>query len=283
MSRRRNVQRLARQQLHSRHDEVQLDAADMQVAHPKHPVTIMPQPWAGERLEVLHELALLRFGRGILGSKAQHARLVLPAMWHRVHEVDHALRMALQNFGHDRAACAFDLARGIPFGLAVLIIVHDEFVDEVLHCRSGLALAVNEELDHHLQLQWLCANFPSFRSMPTSRLRIAKWSRKPLWTSALRKTRVTSSMSASIRATARSSSGGAIGTLLRCPEVTMPRASLSNSASGRRARRAMSSKVSFSSCDTRKVIDLDSSSMYLETETARGFEGGVAPSPVPAS
>lgn len=113
----------------------------------------MPQPWAGEGLEILHELALLRFGRGILGSKAQHARLVLPAMWHRVHEVDHALRMALQNFGHDRAACAFDLARGIPFGLATLIVVHDKLFDEVLHGRSGLALAVSEELDHHLPLQ----------------------------------------------------------------------------------------------------------------------------------
>ncbi|KEO59938.1 hypothetical protein [Thioclava indica] len=70
---RRDVQRLAGQQVHSRHDEVQLDATDMEVAHPEHPVTIMPQPWAGEGLEILHELALMRFGRGILGSKAQHA------------------------------------------------------------------------------------------------------------------------------------------------------------------------------------------------------------------
>ncbi|WP_252729547.1 hypothetical protein [Pacificibacter marinus] len=156
---------------------MQLDTPCMKVTDPEHPTPIMLQSGAGEGFEILHELALLCFGRGILGSKAQHAGLILPAMWNRVHEIDHALRMTLQNLRHDRTAGAFDLVRSIPFGLTVLVVVHDDLVNEVVHGWRGFALTMVEELDHHRQLQCLCANLPRFRSMPTNRLKIASRSR----------------------------------------------------------------------------------------------------------
>lgn len=172
-----DVEGLSRPQLHPRHEEVQLHATCVQMAHPQHPIAVMGQARASEGLERLHHLALLRFCRGILGGKAQHPGLVSPAMRHRVYEVDHALWVPLQNLGSDRAAHTLDPASRVALGLAILVVVYHHLLDKVLHRRSGLALTMVEELDHHRQLQCRCASLPSFRSMATSRLRIARRSR----------------------------------------------------------------------------------------------------------
>jgi len=75
---RRDVQATARGQLQAGRAEVKLDAVFVGMSDPKHLILRRVQPRESHILEVVHDLGLLFFGRGILGGKADHARAVGP-------------------------------------------------------------------------------------------------------------------------------------------------------------------------------------------------------------
>lgn len=129
MAGRRDIQALAGRKLHAGHQEVQLDAPGVGVAHPEHVELVGLQPGTGEILEPLDDRALLLLGRRVLGGEADDAALVPPLVGHRVDERLHPRRMALEDLWQDSAAIPSLLPAFVPDRVAVRVICHNDLGD----------------------------------------------------------------------------------------------------------------------------------------------------------
>ena len=79
-----DVQAAARGQVEARSAEVQLHAALMAVAYPEDVELLCIEARKGELFEAVHDLGLLRLGRGIVGGEADDPGAVGPGMGARV-------------------------------------------------------------------------------------------------------------------------------------------------------------------------------------------------------
>lgn len=94
-----DVQAAARGQVEARGAEVQLDAALMAVANPEDVELLGVEACEGELFEAVHDLSLLRLGRGIVGGEADDPGAVGPGMRARIDQSLGLVGVATQDFG----------------------------------------------------------------------------------------------------------------------------------------------------------------------------------------
>lgn len=94
-----DVQALARGKVEARGAEVQLDAALVAVADPEDVELLGVEAREGELFEVVHDLGLLRLGRGVVGGEADDTGAVGPGMGARVNQRLGPVGIAAHDFG----------------------------------------------------------------------------------------------------------------------------------------------------------------------------------------
>jgi hypothetical protein len=146
---RRDVQAPSRGQLQSRCAEVKLNAVFVGMSDPKHVILRRVQPREGQTLEVVHDLGLLFLGRGVGGSKADHACAVGPLVTAGIDQGFSAVGIAAQHLGQRLPRDGHGLAVCIADQVAVVVVGQHLVRDEVADRTSACAFAVAEELDQH--------------------------------------------------------------------------------------------------------------------------------------
>lgn len=144
---RRDVEAAPADKLHARRHEMQLDAALVCVAHPKHIALVGFEAGKGKALEGVHHLPLLGRVRRVLGRKGDDAGAIGPLVRAGVDQRAHAVGIAAQHFRQRLAGKEHDLAALIADRVAVLVVSDDVALDQVVNRSRSAALAVSEELD----------------------------------------------------------------------------------------------------------------------------------------
>lgn len=144
-----NVQAAARGKVEARGAEVQLDAAFVAVTDPEDVELLGVEAREGELFEAIHDLGLLRLGRGIVGGEADDTSAVGPGVGARVDQRLGLVGVAAQDFG----ARVADRVRGMTSLIAdqvALCVVGQHLIgDQVADGAGPAPLAVGEELDQH--------------------------------------------------------------------------------------------------------------------------------------
>jgi hypothetical protein len=149
IARRGDVQAAARGQVEARGAEVQFDAALVAVADPEDVELLRVEAREGELLEAVHDLGLLRLGRGVVGGEADDPGAVGPGMRARVDQCLGPVGIAAQDFGARVAGGVGRLAIGIADQVAVGIVGQNLIGNQVANGARAAPLAVGEELDQH--------------------------------------------------------------------------------------------------------------------------------------
>lgn len=145
----RNVEAAAAHKLHARRHEMQLDAALMAVAHPKHIALVGFEAGKGKALEGVHHLPLLGMAGRVLGRKGDDAGAIGPLVQAGVDQRAHAVCVAAQHLRQRLAGKQHDLAVLVADRVAVLVVSDDVALDQIVNRSRSAALAVSEELDQH--------------------------------------------------------------------------------------------------------------------------------------
>ena len=144
-----DVQAAARGQVEARGAEVQLDAALVAVADPEDVELLWVEAREGELFEAVHDLGLLRLGRGVVGGKADDPGAVGPGMGAGVDQRLGPVGVAAQDFGARVADRVRWQASLVADQVAVGIVGQNLIRDQVADGARAAPLAVGEELDQH--------------------------------------------------------------------------------------------------------------------------------------
>lgn len=169
---RRDIEAAPARKLHARRHEMQLDAALVSVANPKHIALVGFETGKGKALEGVHHLALLVRVRRVFRREDDDARAISPLVRARVDQRAHAVCAAAQHLRQRLAGKQHDLAALIADRVAVLVVSNDVALDQIVNRSRSAALAVSEKLDQHgaPSLAVNCSSVSdSARSMATRR------------------------------------------------------------------------------------------------------------------
>ncbi|WP_440411453.1 hypothetical protein [Neorhizobium petrolearium] len=169
---RRDVKAAPARQLHAWGHEMQLDAALVGMADPKHIVLVGFEAGKGKVFECVHHLPLMGGVRRVLRREGDDAGAIGPLVRAGVDQRAHAVCIAAQHFRQGLAGKQLDLAAVIADRVAVLVVSDDVALDQVVNRPRSAALAVSEELDQHGAPSFAvnCSRVSdSARSMATSR------------------------------------------------------------------------------------------------------------------
>jgi hypothetical protein len=144
-----DVQAAAGGQIEARGAEVQLDAALVAVADPEDVELLRVEAREGEQFEAVHDLGLLRLGRGVVGGKADDTGAVGPGMRAGVDQRLGPVGVAAQDLGARVADRVRGLASLIADQVAVGIVGQNLIGDQVADGAGPAPLAVTEEFDQH--------------------------------------------------------------------------------------------------------------------------------------
>lgn len=128
---------------------MQLDAPRMAVADPEDVELLGVEAREGELFEAVHDLGLLRLGRGVIGGKADDTGAVGPGMGAGVDQRLGPVGVAAQDLGARVADRVRGLASRIADQVTVGIVGQDLIGDQVADGAGPVPLAVGEELDQH--------------------------------------------------------------------------------------------------------------------------------------
>ncbi|WP_443111632.1 hypothetical protein [Agrobacterium sp. CNPSo 3708] len=146
---RRNVEAAPARKLHAWRHEMQLDAALVGMADPKHIVLVGFEAGKGKALEGVHHLSLLGRVRPVFSREGDDAGPIGPLVWTDVDQRAHAVGIATQHLRQRLAGKQHDLAALIADRVAVLVVGDDVALDQIVNRSRSAALAVSEELDQH--------------------------------------------------------------------------------------------------------------------------------------
>lgn len=121
----------------------------MAVADPEDVELLGVEACKGELFEAVHDLGLLRLGRGIVGGKADDTGAVGPSMGIGVDQCLGPDGAAAQDFGARVADRVRGLAVGVADQVAVGVVGKHLIGDQVADGTGPAPLAVGEELDQH--------------------------------------------------------------------------------------------------------------------------------------
>lgn len=144
-----DVQAAARGQIKARGAEVELDAAFVAMADPEDVELLGVKAREGELFEAVHDLSLLRLGRGVFGGKADDTGAVGPGVGAGVDQRLGPVGIAAQDLGARVADRVRGLASRIADQVAIGIVGQNLFGDQVADGAGPAPLAVGEELDQH--------------------------------------------------------------------------------------------------------------------------------------
>lgn len=144
-----DVQAAAGGQVETRGAEVQLDAAFVAVADPEDVELLRVEAREGELFEAVHDLVLLRLGRGVVGGKADDPGAVGPGMRAGVDQRLGPVGVAAQDLGARVADRVRRLASSIADKVAVGVVGQNLIGDQIADGAGPGPLAVGEELDQH--------------------------------------------------------------------------------------------------------------------------------------
>ncbi len=145
----RDIKAAPADKLHARRHEMQLDAALMGVAHPKHIALVGFEAGKGKALESVHDLSLLGRVRRVLRREGDDAGPIGPLVRAGVDQRAHAVCIAAQHFRQRLAGKQHDRAALVADRVAVLVVGDDVALDQVVNRSRSAALAVSEKLDQH--------------------------------------------------------------------------------------------------------------------------------------
>jgi hypothetical protein len=128
---------------------VQLNAAFMAVADPEDVELLGVEPREGELFEAVHDLGLLRLGRGIICGEADDPGAVGPGVGACVDQRLGPVGVAAQDLGARDADGVRGLASLIADQVTVGIVGQYLIGDQVTDGAGPAPLAVGEELDQH--------------------------------------------------------------------------------------------------------------------------------------
>jgi hypothetical protein len=274
----RDVEAAPAHQLHARRDEMQLDAALVGVAYPKHIALVGFETGKGKALEGVHHLPLLGMAWRVLRREGDDAGAIGPLVRACVDQRAHAVCITAQHFRQGLAGKQHDLAALVADRVAVLVVSDDVALDQVVNRSRSAALAVAEELDQHGAPSWAvnCSRVSdSARSMATRRAATVIASMAGTWPCAwaVFSHRAIWLRLPPIRATARTSSGSTLGTGRRRRASVRPSASRISVAKGRPALAARAVSACFSAAVQRKTTTALSSPLGDRRVLLVGFEG----------
>ena len=144
-----DVQAAAGGQVKAWSAEVELDAALMAMADPEDVELLRVEAREGKLFEAVHDLGLLRLGRGVVGGKADDTGAVGPGMGAGVDQRLGPVGIATQDLGARVADRVRGLASLIADQVAVGIIGQNLIGDQVADGAGPAPLSVTEELDQH--------------------------------------------------------------------------------------------------------------------------------------
>ncbi|WP_432443607.1 hypothetical protein [Rhizobium grahamii] len=146
---RRDVEAAPARKLHARRHEMQLDAALVGVADPKHIALVGFEAGKGKALEGVHHPPLLGRVRRVFSGEGNDAGPIGPLVRAGVDQRAHAVCIAAQHFRQGLAGKQHDLAALVTDRVAVLVVSDDVALDQVVNRSRSAALAVSEKLDQH--------------------------------------------------------------------------------------------------------------------------------------
>ncbi|WP_432444424.1 hypothetical protein [Rhizobium leguminosarum] len=144
-----DVETAPARKLHAWRHEMQLDAALVGMADPKHIVLVGFEAGKGKALEGVHHLALLDRARRVLCREGDDAGAICPLMRAGVDQPAHAVCIATQHLRQGLAGKKHDVAAFVADRVAALVVSDDLALDQVVNRSRSAALAVAEELDQH--------------------------------------------------------------------------------------------------------------------------------------
>lgn len=144
-----DVQAAAGGQVKAWSAEVELDAALMAMADPEDVELLRVEARESELFEAVHDLGLLRLGRGVVGGKADDTCAVGPGMGAGVDQRLGLVGIATQDLGARVADRVRGLASLIADQVAVGIVGQNLIGDQVADGAGPAPLAVGEEFDQH--------------------------------------------------------------------------------------------------------------------------------------
>jgi hypothetical protein len=180
----RDVQAAPARKLHARGHEMQLDAALMGMANPKHIAPVGFETGKGKALEGVHHLPLLERAWRVLRSEGNDACAIGPLVRAGVDQRAHAVCIAAQHLRQGFAGKQHDLAALVADRVAVLVVSDDVALDQIVNRSRSAALAVSKKLDQHgaPSLAVNCSRVSdSARSMATRRAAIVIASMADTW------------------------------------------------------------------------------------------------------
>lgn len=148
ISRREGIHCLAAHQLHTGHNEVQLDVAHVDMAHPQDVVLVRLQASKNRLLQVVHHGLDLRLGGAVGVGKRHHPAAVLPLVRDRVDQGSRAISVATKHLG--RRITVGELARDSRTGGREFRNHHS---GAVLSRPGATTGATVKQLDEHRHLQ----------------------------------------------------------------------------------------------------------------------------------
>ena len=144
-----DVQAAAGGQVKAWSAEVELDAALMAMADPEDVELLRVEARESELFEAVHDLGLLRLGRGVVGGKADDTGAVGPGMGAGVDQRLGPVGIATQDLRARVADRVRGLASLIADQVAVGIVGQNLIGDQVADGAGPAPLSVTEELDQH--------------------------------------------------------------------------------------------------------------------------------------
>ncbi|WP_432444530.1 hypothetical protein [Rhizobium leguminosarum] len=135
--------------LHAWRHEMQLDAALVGMADPKHISLVGFEAGKGKALEGVHDLSLLGRVRRVLRREGNDAGAIGPLVRASVDQRAHAVGVAAQHFRERLAGKQHDLAALVTDRVAVLVVSDNVALDQIVNRSRSAALAVAEKLDQH--------------------------------------------------------------------------------------------------------------------------------------
>lgn len=145
----RDIEAAPARKLHAWRHEMQLDAALVGVADPKHIMLVGFQAGKGKALEGVHHLPLLDRARRVFRCEGDDAGAICPLVRAGVDQPAHAVCVATQHLRQRLAGKQHDVAALVADRVAALVVSDDVALDQIVNRSRSAALAVSEKLDQH--------------------------------------------------------------------------------------------------------------------------------------
>lgn len=146
---RRDIQTATADELHTRGDEMQLDAVFVRVAYPENIALVGVETGEGQTFEIVHHLPLLAVVRRVLGREGDDPGTICPLVRASVDQCPHPVGVAAQHFRQRLAGKQHDIATLVADRVTVLVVGDDIPLDQIVNRSRSAALAVAEKLDQH--------------------------------------------------------------------------------------------------------------------------------------